>query len=287
MAAASKGTPRRSKRRMVLALAGVALVGLGLLVPALLIATDLSEDEPQRVKRVDEPRGRPALQSPPAPERALSRPPGVRVLSNERTLSRWAHVKAATVARRGPDAGAAAVGRLSTQTSDRTPEVVLALSETTAPVSSRWVRVRLPMRPNGRTGWVPRRALGPYYPVTTFLRIDLRRLRAILRDRGRVVWEASIGVGRRSSPTPTGRFYIRSRILPRNTRGPYGVFAFGTSAYSPGLSDWPGGGVVGLHGTNRPGLIPGAISHGCVRIRNREIARLRWLMPLGTPIEVV
>jgi len=53
---------------------------------------------------------------------------------------------------------------------------------------------------------------------------------------------------------------------------------------SAGLSDWPGGGVIGVHGTDEPGLIPGRVSHGCVRLRNGDVNRLRRLMGLGTPI---
>jgi lipoprotein-anchoring transpeptidase ErfK/SrfK len=66
----------------------------------------------------------------------------------------------------------------------------------------------------------------------------------------------------------------------------YGPLAFGTSAYSK-LSDWPGGGVVGIHGTNEPGLIPGRPSHGCVRVRNDKITKLARLMPIGTPVRIV
>jgi lipoprotein-anchoring transpeptidase ErfK/SrfK len=61
--------------------------------------------------------------------------------------------------------------------------------------------------------------------------------------------------------------------------------AFGTSAYSV-LSDWPGGGVVGIHGTNQPGLLPGRVSHGCIRVPNAKIARLARLMPIGTPVRI-
>jgi lipoprotein-anchoring transpeptidase ErfK/SrfK len=66
----------------------------------------------------------------------------------------------------------------------------------------------------------------------------------------------------------------------------YGPVAFGTSARSPTLTDWPGGGYIGIHGTDQPSLIPGAISHGCIRMRNADILRLAALMPVGTPITV-
>ena len=50
------------------------------------------------------------------------------------------------------------------------------------------------------------------------------------------------------------------------------------------LTDWPGGGVIGIHGTDQPGLIPGRPSHGCVRVRNGDVKRLYALTPIGTPL---
>ena len=66
----------------------------------------------------------------------------------------------------------------------------------------------------------------------------------------------------------------------------YGPFALGTSAYAPTLGEWPGGGVVGIHGTNEPQLIPGRPSHGCIRMRDADVARLWSLIGLGTPIQI-
>ncbi len=62
--------------------------------------------------------------------------------------------------------------------------------------------------------------------------------------------------------------------------------AFGTSAMSV-LSDWPAGGVIGIHGTDQPELIPGYISHGCIRLRNRDVLRLGRLMQVGTPLTIL
>ena len=84
--------------------------------------------------------------------------------------------------------------------------------------------------------------------------------------------------------TPKGHFYIRERLTGFGST--YGPVAFGTSAYSR-LSDWPGGGVIGIHGTDQPGLIPGRPSHGCIRVPNAKIVRLRRLMPVGTPVSIV
>jgi lipoprotein-anchoring transpeptidase ErfK/SrfK len=149
-----------------------------------------------------------------------------------------------------------------------------------------WIQVRVPARPNGQKGWVPQSALGPLRAVTTALVIDRRRSRATLRRAGKRVWNAPVGHGAPGTPTPRGRFYIREKM--RNIGGSpiYGPWAFGTSAYSS-LSDWPGGGVVGIHGTNQPRLIPGRPSHGCIRVRNRAVVRLARLMPVGTPVRIL
>jgi lipoprotein-anchoring transpeptidase ErfK/SrfK len=93
-------------------------------------------------------------------------------------------------------------------------------------------------------------------------------------------------VGAPGTTTPAGRFYVLERLT--TLRDPaYGSYAIGTSAYAPTLSEWPGGGVVGIHGTNEPQLIPGRPSHGCIRMRGEDISRLWRLISLGTPIEIV
>jgi hypothetical protein len=196
-------------------------------------------------------------------------------------------VEAGTWARTRPDRHGRRIKRFRTYTPDGTPEVVLLLSDYRRRDGRIWVRVRLPMRPNGRTGWVPRSRLGSYRLTLNSFTIDRSRKRATLYRRGKPIWRAPVGVGRPQWPTPPGRFYIRSRLLPADSSSIYGVFAFGTSGYSDVLTDWPRGGMVGVHGTNEPGLIPGRISHGCVRVRNSSMARLRDLMSLGTPVRIL
>jgi lipoprotein-anchoring transpeptidase ErfK/SrfK len=52
------------------------------------------------------------------------------------------------------------------------------------------------------------------------------------------------------------------------------------------MTDSPGGGFVGIHGTERPYLLPGRVSHGCVRLRNPDILSLARLMPVGTLVDI-
>jgi lipoprotein-anchoring transpeptidase ErfK/SrfK len=66
----------------------------------------------------------------------------------------------------------------------------------------------------------------------------------------------------------------------------YGPLAFGLSARSAVLNDWPGGGFIGVHGTDQPGILPGRVSHGCIRMANADILRLGLLMPVGTPVTI-
>ena len=179
------------------------------------------------------------------------------------------------------------MGRLRFLTEDDQAEVYMALRETTiAQTGVRWIEVSLPERPNGRTGWVQASALGPLHVVGGHLLVSRAQLRATLYDQaGHVIWSAAVGIGRPSLPTPAGHFYVREKL--RAIGSPiYGPYAIGTSAYAPTLSEWPGGGIIGIHGTDEPQLIPGDPSHGCVRMRNSDITRLWHLIAIGTPIEI-
>jgi hypothetical protein len=218
-----------------------------------------------------------------APARAQPQLAGSVRLSDEETLTSWAHAEFTAPIRRLPAPTSRRIARLRYLTEDGFPEVYLVLRSYADQDQRTWLQVRIPMRPNGRTGWVVASALGPLHRVRTRLVVNRRDLRATLYDFGRRIWRSPIGVGKPSTPTPAGRFWIRERITVPDPGGPYGPEAFGTSAYSS-LAGWPGGGVVGIHGTNEPYLIPGRPSHGCIRVPNRSIRRLARLMPIGTPV---
>lgn len=249
----------------------LGVLGVALAVSAVAALWPSDEPAPQRA--------RPARAALPDPVRPAFVPGAPRPLP-ERERSHWAPVRRAVTARAQPDGEAPAVTRLSTRTPEGTANIVLALGQRRG-----WVRVRLPVLPNGRTGWVPRAALGGYVFVGTHLAIDLTRLTATLTRGRRTLLRARIGVGRRGFDTPTGEFYIRNK-LTRYRSPTYGPLAFGTSARSPRATDWPAGGFVGIHGTNRPEQLPGRVSHGCIRMRNRDILRLGRLMPVGTPVTI-
>lgn len=216
---------------------------------------------------------------------AVATSPGEVRLSGVDHVTRWGYVMQRVVVRRAPAASAPPIGLLRTVTPEGETNLVLAYASRRDSDERLWVSVPLSALPNGQSGWVPRDALGDLHLVRTRLVIERAQLRAVLLRDGRPVFSTRIGIGQPRWPTPAGEFYVRVRL--RNYRDPfYGPVAFGTNARSPWLTDWPRGGVVGIHGTNAPQLIPGRISHGCIRMRNAAIVLLARLMPLGTPVSI-
>ena len=221
----------------------------------------------------------------PPPARSPLRLGRVAPLRPSRLLHRWAAVLRPAQARQRPDNAAPVVARLTRETTLGTTNIVLVLGHITTD-DGVWVRVRFPALPSNTTGWLPRSVLGGYHFVRTHLVIDLARYTITLLREGRAVFRAPIAVGREQWPTPKGEFYVRERLTKLESPF-YGPVAFGTSARSSVLTDWPDGGQIGIHGTNRPELIPGQVSHGCVRMRNADILRLSRLLPVGTPLTIV
>jgi hypothetical protein len=216
---------------------------------------------------------------PPATVAALAR------LSNLHTLSRWAYPNSEAPVHAYPSAGSHVIGRLRFLTVDDQAELYVALVSARMSSGQTWIELELPGRPNGQTGWVPRSALESLHTVNGYLLVDRTTLRATLFRNGRAIFSAPIGVGKASTITPSGSFYVMEKLITVNDPA-YGPLALGTSAYAPTLSEWPGGGVVGIHGTDEPQLIPGRPSHGCIRMRNADITRLWSLISVGTPIEI-
>jgi hypothetical protein len=218
------------------------------------------------------------LAPPPRPSLVVPRPE--LLPSRSPDLSSWAPVRRPLELREAPSARGRIVANVPVSTPEGTENLVLVTGRTRSEAAGLWV----PVRTAEATGWAPRRALGGYETVTTRLVVDTRAFRATLLRANRVVFRARIGVGTANAPTPTGSFYVRNR-LTRYRSAFYGPVAFGTSARST-LTDWPAGGFVGIHGTSRPELLPGRVSHGCIRMRNADILELARLMPVGTPVEI-
>lgn len=148
-----------------------------------------------------------------------------------------------------------------------------------------WYRVQLPLRPNGRTAWVAAWRVR-LASVTTRIDVDLSARRLRLFVSGRVQLTTRAGVGAPATPTPVGRFYVNQILIPPVAGGPFGPAAFGVSAFSPTLTDWPQGGPIAIHGTNEPDSIGAAVSHGCIRISDAAARTLHRLVLAGTPVVI-
>jgi len=189
------------------------------------------------------------------------------------------------VARKSPSPTAPKVLLLHQfRTYDYRIQEVLAVGAKRGTDGKLWYKLSLPMRPNNTTGWVPAGDLELHHVVNRIL-IDIgARRMEVLRGK-QVLYSTKVAVGAPGRETPTGNYYVQVRFVPTND--PFlGVFAFETSAYSK-LTEWPGGGIVGIHGTDEPWLIGQAVSHGCVRMTNTAALALKQLVPLGTPITIV
>jgi lipoprotein-anchoring transpeptidase ErfK/SrfK len=195
------------------------------------------------------------------------------------------HLNDSVTVRSAPRSNARRVTVLREFRSDFRPQVVLALSKRTDPDTGKpaWYRVSVPGRPNGRTGWIPAAAVD-LRPMRQLIYIDRSARRLEVWSGGRLVLKTTVAVGAPGMETPLGLFYVTWRFVP--TAPVLGRFAFETSAYSR-LSDWPGGGIVGIHGTFAPWLLGQAVSHGCVRVANRDILRMARFVGVGTPIRIV
>ena len=187
------------------------------------------------------------------------------------------------VARAKPSETASRVLVLHQFRPDYRPQEVLAVAATRGLDGKLWYELSLPMRPNNTMGWVASNQVA-LNPVYNRIRIDIDKRRLEVLRGNHVLFQTTVAVGAPGMETPVGHYYVQVRFHPND---PFlGVFAFETSAYSK-LTEWPGGGVVGIHGTDMPQLIGQAVSPGCVRVTNAAAEQLSRLVPLGTPITIV
>ncbi len=149
-----------------------------------------------------------------------------------------------------------------------------------------WLKVLLPGRPNGHTGWISTRWTTP---AVTGWQITVRlspREVIVLRD-GHVARRFKGVVGKPSTPTPLGRFFVEETVaLSRSEVG--APYALALSARSNVLQEFAGGpGQIALHGTDNVGGVPGtAASHGCVRLDTQAITWLGTRIGPGTPVTI-
>lgn len=150
-----------------------------------------------------------------------------------------------------------------------------------------WLKVMLPMRPNGSTGWVKASDVR-IRKVSNRIEIDRsdRKLRAFRGDE--MLLEVPVAVGKSVSPTPIAKAYVDISMPFKNTGGAYGAHMLSIAAYSEVLTNFGGGvGQIAIHGTNARASVGKEASNGCIRLYNEDIVRLRDLAPAGTPVDIV
>lgn len=188
------------------------------------------------------------------------------------------------VVRAAPSAGARPIATVNEFRPDFRKHIVHAVEARRDAKGRLWYRIILVGRPNGRSGWIPA-SQAELQPTRAEIVVSRSERTLALRVDGRLRLETTIAVGKAGAPTPVGYHYVTSRFTPNNAF--LGAFALELSAYSPTLTDWPGGGVVGIHGTSRPDLLGRAVSHGCIRVSNAAALVLKRFAPVGTPVRVI
>ena len=149
-----------------------------------------------------------------------------------------------------------------------------------------WLHVRLPGRPNQRTGWIRHRG---EQIIETVWHLDVSTSQRLLRvyQRGKVVKRIRIVVGKPATPTPHGKYFVEE-VVPIHPKAVGAQFALATSARSNVLQEYAGGpGQIAFHGTNNIGGTPGqALSHGCMRMVTSDIRWLAARISAGIPVSI-
>ena len=180
--------------------------------------------------------------------------------------------------------GGAIVAHLPAATPLGAPTWLWVLRTTT---NRRWGRVVLPLKPNGRTGWINLHGLRTVH-TNTWIRASLHDRRIWLMHGSRPLASFSAAIGAATTPTPAGRFSVTDSLVTSDPSGPFGWYAFGLSGHQPHLPPgWSGGDQLAIHGTDDPASIGTPASHGCLRVSPQALARLRPALHLGTPVVIM
>ena len=243
---------------------------------ALLLLVACSQPAPPPSTAASPPPATPAAPSPeistePKPTQAQDAPADLGVTTNAPRLT----------IREEPRAGAPVKEQLK-MANPLDQQLVLLVDHARGEGSSAWYRVWLPERPNGSRGWVPARVVKEV-ALHERVEIDLSKYSLEWFKNGKLVDRFEVGVGQPQWPTPIGTFYVWAKVPQPGSTGAYGVYALGLSGFSPVLSDWPGGGRAAMHGTAAAWNKGRKVSHGCIRIFNPDMERLKHL-PMGTPV---
>ena len=149
-----------------------------------------------------------------------------------------------------------------------------------------WAKVMLPVRPNHTEGWIN---LNDVDLSEHEYRVELTLAEHNLKvyHGTEVITDTQVVVGKDSSRTPTGRFFITDKVDRSNPDGFFGPHVLPLNGYSEQMDIFDEGvPVIAIHGTSRPDLLGQDASNGCVRIPNEVVTQLNAELPIGTPVEI-
>lgn len=150
-----------------------------------------------------------------------------------------------------------------------------------------WLKVNVPVRPNGTTGWI-QAADVDLAAVRARVQISLSAHRLRYWNGDQLLLDEPVALGTARTPTPLGSFFVDVVAKPPNPRGAFGPYQVSITAFSDILERFAGGiGQLAIHGTNRPGLIGQNVSNGCIRMSNAAITVLAQHVAIGTPVDIV
>jgi lipoprotein-anchoring transpeptidase ErfK/SrfK len=257
---------------------GLAVLTVLVLLAVLFIAGNalLGSGKPHRSPHTvtaATPSESPSASPTPSPETSTAVP-----IPPTSTVARATSAKP-VVARTQPNAKAAVVASISPHNliGQDTPFLVVG-------AQPGWYQALLPVRPNGTTGWISADQVKTEQ-VSDYLLASLSTYKLDHYVNSKLVDSFQMGIGVPTTPTPTGTYYVWA--IQTDPGPPYDPVIFALSAFSPTLTNWPDGGIVGVHGWADASVVGKQVSNGCLRLRQADAKKLEDTLPIGTPIQIV
>ena len=149
-----------------------------------------------------------------------------------------------------------------------------------------YIKVLITARPNHTTGWV--KADDVTIASTEYrMELDLSTFHLKVFKGSDVFVETDVVIGKDSTPTPVGHYFVTEKIKNSSDTGVYGAWILPINGYSEVLDTFDNGlPQVAFHGTNQPELVGTKASNGCVRIPNGIVTKIAEAVPAGTPIDI-
>ncbi|WP_432854911.1 L,D-transpeptidase [Amycolatopsis sp. CA-161197] len=160
-------------------------------------------------------------------------------------------------------------------------------SDTWVPVVGQqagWLQVLLPSRPNGSTGWLSTQDSQVDTATSPFLiEVDRSTFRLNLYDNGHQTASWTVGVGKPSAPTPSGRTFVLASI--QDSKQTYSPVILPLGIHSTSHETFGGGpGTTGIHTWPTANVFGTGSSDGCIRVPTDALKKLAASVPLGTPV---